>query len=59
MQECREFGVVALVGNERERLKHSFEPLTSVASVVPDFGEMFEVTGDLTFVPGDQDRFDF
>lgn len=58
MQECRELGAVALVGNERIGLQHSFEPLPNVASLVPDFGEMFEVACDLTFVPCDQDRFD-
>ncbi len=58
MQECREFGAVVLVGNERVGLEYSFEPLASVASLVPDFGKMFEVVGDLTFVPGDQDGFD-
>ena len=46
------------MGDERVGLEHSFEPLASVARLVPDFGEMFEVAGDLTFVPGDQDRFD-
>ena len=58
MQECREFGAMVLVGNERVGLKHSFEPLASAASLVPDLGEMFEVAGDLMFVPSDQDRFD-
>ena len=58
MQQCREFGavVLALVGDERVGLEHSFEPLTSIARLVPDFGEMFEMAGDMTFVPGDQDR---
>ncbi len=58
MQECRQFGGVALVLNERVSLEHSFEPLGSVASLVSEFSEMFEVAGDVTFVPGDQDRFD-
>ena len=62
MQECREFDAefdaVVLVGNERVSFEYSFESLASVASLVPDFGEMFEVAGDLTFVPGEQDRFD-
>jgi hypothetical protein len=58
MQECRELGAVMLVGNEREGLEHGFEPLASVASLVPNFGEMFEVGCDLTLMPGDQDRFD-
>jgi len=35
MQECREFGGVALVLNECVGLEHGFEPLTSVSSLVP------------------------
>jgi hypothetical protein len=35
MQERREFGAVVFVGNERVGLEHSFEPITSVASLVP------------------------
>ena len=63
MQECSEFGAgvlmgKALVGEERVGLKHSFELLSSAYGLVSDFGEMFEVTGDLTFVPGEQNRFD-
>ena len=58
MQECREFGGVALVLNECVGLEHGFEPLTSGASLASQFGEMFEVAGDVTFVPGEQDRFD-
>jgi hypothetical protein len=49
---------MVLVGNERVGLEHGFEPLASVASLVPDCGEIFEVAGDLPFVPGDQDRVD-
>ncbi len=42
MQECREFGavVLAVVGDERVGLEHRFEPLASVAGLVPEFGEM-------------------
>ena len=61
MQERCEFGVVVPVGLAREEgvgFQHSFEPLASAASLVLDFGEMFEVASDLTFVPGEQDRFD-
>jgi hypothetical protein len=60
MQERREFGavVLAVVGDEGVGLQHSFEPLASVAGLVPDFGEMFEVASDVTLVPGEQDRFD-
>ena len=60
MQECREFGavVLAVVGDEGVGLQHSFEPLGSTASLVPEYGEMFEVAGDMTFVPSEQDRLD-
>jgi hypothetical protein len=60
MQERRECGavVLAVMGDEGIGLQYSFEPLTSAASPVPDFGEMFEVAGDMAFVPGEQDRFD-
>jgi hypothetical protein len=58
MQECRKFGVVVLMGHERVGLEHSFEALASVSSLVPNLGEVFEVASDLTFVPGQQDRFD-
>lgn len=58
MQECREFGAVVLMGNERVGLEHRLESLASVAASVSDFGELFEVAGDLTFVPGGQDGFD-
>ncbi len=53
MQECRQFGVavaVMLVGNEGEGFEHSFKLLASIASLVPDFDEIFEVAGNLTFV---------
>ena len=35
MQKCHEFGGVALVLNECVGLKHGFEPLRSVSSLVP------------------------
>jgi hypothetical protein len=59
MQKCREFGaaVLAVLRDERVGLKHRFEPLASVAGSVSDFGEMFAVAGDVTFVPGEQDSF--
>jgi len=58
MRECREFGavVIAAVGDERVGLEHSFEPLASVASLVPDFGEMFEVAGDVAGLPSPSGR---
>jgi hypothetical protein len=60
MQERREFSavVLAVVGDERVGLQHRFESLASFASLLPECGEMFEVAGDVTFVPGDQDRLD-
>ncbi len=60
MQERREFGaiVLAVVGDEGIGLQHSFEPLGSAARLVSEFGEIFEVAGDVTFVPGEQDLFD-
>ena len=61
MQVRREFGTgvpIGLVGDEGVGLQHSFESLASVASLVPDFGEILEMGSDLTFVPGEQDRFD-
>ena len=59
MYESREFGVVGSpVDHERVRLEHRFEPLVSSASPVPDLGEVLEMAGDETFVPGQQDRLD-
>jgi len=58
MQEGREFSGLALVLNECVGLEHGFESVTSVTSLVPDFGEIFEVASDVTLVPGEQDRFD-
>ena len=60
MQERHEFGAVvfAVVVVEGIGLQHSFEPLGSAASLVPEFGEMFEVADEVAFVPGEQDRFD-
>jgi hypothetical protein len=61
MQERREFGIavaVVLVGNEGESFEHGFKLLAGIASLVPDFDEIFEVASDLTLVPGEQDRFD-
>ena len=49
---CRE-GVEAVGG---ELVRRDIIP--DVASLVPEFGEMFEMAGDLTFVPGEQDGLD-
>src|SRR5262249_31414354 len=58
MQECRKLGVVVLVENERECLEHGFEPVTRVASLMSELGEMFEVAAHQTLMPCEQDRFD-
>ena len=60
MHKCREFGTMLLtvMADERVGLQHSFEPLASVTGMIAEFGEMFEVAGDMTLVPGDQDRLD-
>ena len=61
MQEHRQLAAVMAVGlvrDERVRLEHSLESLATVASLVADFSEILEVTADLAFMPGKQDRFD-
>ena len=58
MQQCREFSAVVLVGNERVRLEYGFEPLTDSATLVANPSEILQVAGDLTLVPGNQNRFD-
>ena len=45
----RQFGVVALVGNERVGVKHGSDPLASGASLAAKFGEMFKVAVDVTY----------
>jgi hypothetical protein len=39
-------------------LQHRLEPLTRVADLVAQLGELLEVPADLAFVPGEQHRFD-
>ena len=59
MQECRYFDVVvavSLVGDERIGLKHGLESLANVAHMISDFGQICEMTRDLTLVPSEQDR---
>lgn len=46
------------MADEGVRLKDRFEARPGVACPVPDLGELFEVSGDLTIMPGDADRFD-
>jgi|GEM_PF-5724038 len=58
MQEPPELRAVLLtmVRDEGVRLQHGFEPLASIAGLVPEMGEVFDVVRDVTSVPGDQDR---
>ena len=49
---------MVLVLNERVGLEHGREPLGGASRLVAELGELFEVAADLTFVPGDEDRFD-
>lgn len=61
MEERREFGLMVpagVAGDEGVGLEDRFEPLVSIGGLVPDFGEVCEVSRDLTLMPGVQDRFD-
>jgi len=58
MQHCRELRAVVFTVVKRIGLEYHFEPLASVAGLVAKFGEVFELAGDVMFVPGDQDRLD-
>jgi len=61
MQKRGKLGVVVpvgLVGDKSVGFEHGFQSLAGVASLVSDFGEIVEMASDLTFVPGEQDRFD-
>ena len=58
MQERGELAAALLVGDEGVRLEDRFEPVHGVAAPVRDLGELFEVAGDLSFMPGEQNRFD-
>ncbi len=58
MQQRPEFAGMALVLNECVGIEHCFEPLDRFASLVSECSKMFEMACDVTFVPGDQDRFD-
>ncbi len=50
--------LTALEANERIRLDHSSEPLGDGTRSAQQLCEMFEVTGDMSFMPCDQDRLD-
>lgn len=52
-QKLRSAALRLHVGRE-----HRFELLADVAGLTPAFREIVEVARDLTFVPGEQDRFD-
>jgi hypothetical protein len=58
MQQRGELVAVDVVVKERVGLEHRRESFTRIVSMVSDLGEILEVTGDLPFVPGDEDRFD-
>ena len=49
--------VASLMDYQCVGLDHGFEPFTSVAGLVTDLDETSEAAGDVTFVPGHQDRF--
>ncbi len=49
---------VRVMGEVRVRLEHGPQSLTGVAGLFPNFGEVLEMAGYLTFVPGKQDRID-
>jgi hypothetical protein len=60
MNERRQFAVVParLMRQKRVSLEDSGESLVCRRGPVSELGELLEVSGDLAFVPGQQDRFD-
>ena len=57
VHEHREFGALGpVMGDERVRLQHGFQPLAGSAGLVADHGEMLQMPSDVPFVPGGQDR---
>src|SRR5215217_3833703 len=58
MQERRKLAGVTPVLDERVCPEHRFEPPKGIVSLVSDLGESFEMSTDVTFVPGDEDRLD-
>jgi hypothetical protein len=62
MEERRELGVVVAVGFLRDEcvgLQNGSESVAGIAFCsVTDLGEVSEVPGDLTLVPGEQNGFD-
>ena len=57
MQRRGQVAAGMLVEDQRVGPEHRRKPLAGTTSLVPDFGQLGEVLGDLAFVPGDQDRF--
>ena len=62
MHEGRKVRTVVLLGSlmdyQSVGLEYGFEPFTSVAGLVTELDETGKVAGDVTFVPGHQNRFD-
>ena len=60
VKERSELGIGVSSRAAREQggvgLEHRFKPLARAASLIPYVGEVFEMTSDLTIVPGEQDR---
>nr|WP_162689120.1 hypothetical protein [Streptomyces sp. ICC1] len=58
VEKGSEFAAVPLLGDARVRLKHRRQSPCGGAGPAADLREVVEVPGDLTFVPGEQDRLD-
>lgn len=57
--ECRVLVSAGLAGEKRESLQYGFESVAGIATgLISDSGKIFQVFGDLTLVPGEQDCFD-
>ena len=50
--------LVPLKGDERVGLEDGFKSRSRLARLVAKLGQVFQVLGDMLFVPGDQDRLD-
>jgi hypothetical protein len=50
--------LVALKGDQREGAENSFKTRGRLARLVAKLGQVFQVSGDMLFVPGDQDWLD-
>ena len=49
---------VPLKSDQRIGLKDGFKSLSRFARLVAQLGQVFQMLGDMLFVPGDQDRLD-